>query len=236
MKPAKVLIIEPNRDTLETIKAHMIRGGFEPICAYSGREGIALFLEHSPQAIILRDVMSGLSGWDTAHRIREMSDVPILFISDRRDRVSMERALSLGDDYMPQPWNWERLSAKLSAVFKRYSAEHTQTLMYDDGHLKVDLARRHVTKGAETISLTDTEFKLLSFFIRKANQVLKYDELLEHILGHTYAKAKSHVSRYVGYLRKKLEDDPANPTYFWTERGVGYSFKSRQPPADVDTK
>ena len=227
MTSAKVIIIDPDLDVLETAKSHMTRGGFEALGVQSGKEGIALFLESSPQAIILRDVMPGLSGWDIAQRVREMSDIPILFISERRDRASMERALSLGDDYMPQPWNWERLLAKLTALLKRYSAEHKNTLLYNDGHLKVDLARRHVSKDRETIYLTDTEFKLLSYFIRKANQVLKYDELLEYILGHTYAKAKSHVSRYVGYLRKKLEDDPAHPSYFYTERGVGYSFRSR---------
>ncbi|MBI3243347.1 MAG: response regulator transcription factor [Chloroflexi bacterium] len=227
MTPVKVLIIDPDRDVLETVKAHTTRSGFEALGAQNGKEGIEVFLANTPQAIILRDVMPGLSGWDTAQRIREMSDIPILFISDHRDRASMERALSLGDDYMPPPWNWERLLAKLSALLKRYSAEHKNTLLYDDGYLKVDLASRLVSKGGESIYLTDTEFKLLSFFIRRANQVLKYDELLEYILGHTYAKAKSHVSRYVGYLRKKIEDDSAHPVYFCTERGVGYSFKSR---------
>ncbi len=227
MTPVKVLIIDPDANVLETAKSHLTRGGFEAAGAQSGKEGIALFLESSPQAIILRDMMPDLSGWDTAHRIREMSDIPILFISERRDRISMERALSLGDDYMPQPWNWERLLAKLTALLKRYSAEHKSALLYDDGYLTVDLARRHVSKGGVAISLTDTEFKLLSYFVRKANQVLKYDELIVYILGHSYTKAKSHVSRYVGYLRKKIEDNPARPAYFCTERGVGYSFKPR---------
>jgi two-component system, OmpR family, KDP operon response regulator KdpE len=91
----------------------------------------------------------------------------------------------------------------------------------------VDFARRLVTRDGRPVHLTDTEFKLLSCFVRKPNRVLSYDELLNQVWGHTHFGAKSHVSLYVRYLRKKLEDDPANPLYFTTEWGVGYSFRPR---------
>jgi len=230
----KILIADNDRKVVEAIKTHLthkkFERKFEPICAYGGHEAIQKFLQELPGAVILRDAMIDLNGVDVAHRIREVSDVPILFFSDRKDRFSLERALNVGDDFMSQPWNWDRVAAKLSTLLKRHPGESHHELIYNDGRLKIDFAIRNVMKDGNVVPLTDTEFKLLSYFVHKADQVLSYNELLSHIWGHTYSKAKSHISRYVGSLRKNLEDDPANPVYFSTERGIGYSFKSRQPP------
>jgi two-component system KDP operon response regulator KdpE len=226
----KILVADSDRKVADAIKAHLMHKRFErqfePICAYGGHEAIQKFLQEFPAAIIVRDVMADLSGLDVAQRVREVSDVPILFFSDRKDRHSLERALSIGDDFMTQPWNWDRVAAKLNTILKRRPAPVNPELFYNDGRLKIDFANRQVMKDDRLIQLTDTEFKLLSYFVRKADQVLSYNELLSHIWGHTYAKAKSHISRYVGSLRKQLEDDPANPIYFRTERGIGYFFKS----------
>ena len=231
MEHAKLLIIDPDREAASTLREQMAQAGFESVHTSSGREGIQRFLELMPQAIILRDSMPGLDGWDTARRIREMSNVPIVFISDRRDVFSMERALHLGDDYLAPPWSWERLAARLNALLRRRREEHDELLAYDDGRLSVDFARRLVALDGRAVHLTDTEFKLLTCFVRKPNRVLTYDELLNQVWGHTHFGAKSHVSLYVRYLRKKLEDDPAHPAYFNTEWGVGYSFRPRVPAA-----
>jgi DNA-binding response OmpR family regulator len=223
----KLLIIDSDRETAGQLREQLSRAGFETVHSSSGRDGIQRFLDLMPQAIIVRDVMPGLDGWDTARRIREMSSVPIVFISERRDVFAMERALHIGDDYLAPPWNWERLAAKLHALLRRRREEQEEVLIYDDGRLTVDFARRLVARDGRPVHLTDTEFKLLSCFVRKPNRVLSYDELLTQVWGHTHFGAKSHVSLYVRYLRKKLEEDPANPVYFTTEWGVGYSFRPR---------
>lgn len=223
----KLLIIDSNREAAQQVREQLTRAGFETLVAASGREGIQRFLEWKPQAILIRDAMAGLDGWDTARRLREMSSVPILFIADRHDVFAMERALSIGDDYLALPWNWERLIARLQVLLRRRREEQDEALVYDDGRLSVDFARRHVTRDGQPVHLTDTEFKLLTCFVRRPNRILTYDELLTQVWGHTHFGAKSHVSLYVRYLRKKLEDDPANPLYFTTEWGVGYSFRPR---------
>ena len=227
MDTNRLLIIDPDREAAGALREQLNQAGFETTHSSSGREGIQRFLELMPQAVILRDAMAGLDGWDTARRIREMSNVPIVFIADRRDVFSMERALHLGDDYLSPPWNWERLVAKLNALLRRRREDRDESLVYDDGRLAVDFARRLVSRDGRPVHLTDTEFKLLCCFVRKPNRVLTYDELLTQVWGHTHFGAKSHVSLYVRYLRKKLEDDPAHPMYFNTEWGVGYSFRPR---------
>lgn len=221
----KLLIIDANREVAQLLREQLTRAGYEALVTASGREGIQRFLEWKPQAILIRDAMTGLDGWDTARRLREMSSVPIVFISDRHDVFAMERALSIGDDYLALPLNWERLIARLQVLLRRRREEQDETLVYDDGRLFVDFARRHVTRDGQPVHLTDTEFKLLTCFVRRPNRILTYDELLTQVWGHTHFGAKSHVSLYVRYLRKKLEDDPANPLYFTTEWGVGYSFR-----------
>jgi two-component system KDP operon response regulator KdpE len=234
----RLLLIDPDRETAGQLRENLARAGFDVVHAASGREGIQRFLDLMPRALIVRDALPGLDGWETAQRIREMSSVPILFISDRRDVFAMERALHLGDDYVTPPWNWSRLAAKLHALLRRRRDDPDEMLTYDDGRLSVDFVRRLVARDGRPVHLTDTEFKLLSCFVRQPNRALTYDELLTKVWGHTHFGAKSHVSLYVRYLRKKLEDDPANPAYFITEWGVGYSFRPRVPvraPANVST-
>ena len=228
MEQPKVLIIEPDGSVAQALVDELARAGYETLSCTNGRDGIKRFLEQRPQAVIVRDALQGIDGWDTARRIREMSTVPLIFISDRKEVFSMERALHVGDDYVTPPWNWPRLVAKLSALLRRQREGSTETLTYDDGHLSIDFARRQVTCGGKPVHLTDTEFKLLSCFVRHPNQVLTYDDLLTQVWGHTHFGAKSHVSLYVRYLRKKLEDDPAQPVYFNTEWGVGYSFRPKE--------
>jgi two-component system, OmpR family, KDP operon response regulator KdpE len=224
-----ILIMDSDSNVAQSLVDELSRAGYATVCCESGREGIARFLELMPQAVILRDALPGMDGWDTARRIREMSTTPLIFLSERRDVFSMERALHVGDDYVTPPWNWPRLVAKLSALLRRRREDTPDILTYDDGHLSVDFAQRQVARAGQPVHLTDTEFKLLSCFVRHPNQVLSYDDLLTQVWGHTHFGAKSHVSLYVRYLRKKLEDDPARPVYFNTEWGVGYSFRPRAP-------
>jgi DNA-binding response OmpR family regulator len=197
--------------------------------ALSGSE--RAFLERRPDAVIVRDFMPGLDGWNVARRLRELSSVPIIFVSERREVFAMERALQVGDAYLTPPWNWPHLVARLSALLRRAEgAAADDSLTYSDGRLHIDFARRQVSKDGEPVRLTDTEFKLLSYFVRRPNRVLTYGELLNQVWGHTHFGAKSHVSLYVRYLRKKLEERPADPEYFVTEWGVGYSFRTRSDP------
>jgi two-component system KDP operon response regulator KdpE len=225
MPSSKVLIVDSDRTVVASLRAHLVKAGFETMAAYTVQDGMRKFVEVLPDAVVLRDEVPGPRGVEMAWRLREMSDVPVIFISDRKDRFLLERALQVGDDYMLPPWSWEKLAAKLLSLLKRRRNKTSHLLSCDDGNLKIDLAGRQVTKGGRPVHLTSMEFKLLSYFVRQANRVLQYDELLAHVWGHTDPKAKSQVSLYVRYLRKKIEDNPARPTYLCTERGVGYSFR-----------
>jgi DNA-binding response OmpR family regulator len=228
MKRSKVLIADSNPAVVQEITTQVGRLGLELLWTPSGHQVIQCLIHHEPDAIILRDTLPDFGGWETARLIRAISDAPIIFISDQPDRLSRNRALQLGDEYMSSPWQWERLPARLGALLKRYT-NHASAMpdLYDDGYLKVDISGQLVTREGNPIGLSNTEFKLLSCFVRHPNQALSYAEILQRVWGHSYLKAKSDVSQYVRYLRQKIEVDPAHPVYIHSIRGSGYMFVSR---------
>jgi two-component system KDP operon response regulator KdpE len=228
MGSVKVLIVDSDRGVVEAIKGQLTRSGFVPLLAHTAQDGILKFQQNLPSAIILRYSLPDKGGWQVAQRVREVSDVPILFFSELSDRLSIERALAIGEEYMARPWNWERLSAKLAVLLKRYGAKRRETLLYDDGRLQIDVTNRRLIKLGKPVHLTDTEFKLLGYFVRKANQILGYDELIAHMWGRADSGAKAYLSRYVGFLRRRIEEDPLSPVYLLTARGVGYWFRSQE--------
>ncbi len=229
MSAGKVLLVDDNVVLMREIKSQMANLGLETMWAAGGREAIQLFIHHTPDAVILREVLPDFSGWETAELIRAISDAPIIFLSDHPDRLSRNRALQLGDEFLTPPWRWDRLLARLAALIKRSSGQNnTLADPYDDGYLAVDLTGRAVTRAGIRIELTHTEFKLLSCFVRHPNHALSHSEILQSVWGHTYLKAKSDVTLYVWHLRKKIEANPAQPTYLRTVRGVGYLFAPRQ--------
>jgi two-component system KDP operon response regulator KdpE len=225
MSAGIVLIIDSNVARVREIKAQMATLGLEGLRASKGREAIQLFLHHRPDAVILGETLPDFSGWEMAELIRAISDAPIIFVSDHSDRLSRNRALQLGDEYLTPPWRWDRLRARLTALLKRASGKNnTLPDPYDDGFLKVDISGRAITRAGMRIELTHTEFKLLSCFVRHPNHALTHSEILQSVWGHTYLKAKSDVTWSVSHLRKKIEANPSHPTYLRTVRGVGYLF------------
>jgi len=228
MKRGKILVADGDMAVVQEIRAQLAGLGIEMLWAPNGHEVIQSFIHHMPDAVILRDTLPDFDGWETARLIRAISDTPIIFISDHSDRLSRNRALQLGDDLMAPPWQWERLPARLAALLKRSPSQVTLLPdLYDDGYLIVDISGRAVTREGKPVDLSNTEFKLLSCFVRHPDRALTYLDILQSVWGHSYLKAKSDVSQYVRYLRQKIEIDPARPDYLQSVRGIGYLFASR---------
>lgn len=225
---AKILVVDSNAEFAAEMRKQMARGGVDTICASSSREGIQAFVRHIPDGVILRDTLTDLSCWENAQLIRAISDAPIIFISEQPDRLARNRALQLGDEYMTSPWRWEYFVARLNALLKRSAQDcRTAPLLYDDGYLRVDIHNQLLTRAGRPVDLTDTEFRLLSCFVRYPNRALTYGDILQSVWGHRYLKAKSDVSLYVRHLRQKIEADVTRPAYLQTVRGIGYIFAAQ---------
>ena len=228
LRRSKLLIADSNLAVVEEITARVAHLNLETIWAPRWFDVIKFLIQHQPDAIILRDKLPDISGFEIARLIRTMSDAPILFISDHSDRSARKRGLLIGDEYFSLPGQWERLPGRMAALLKRHP-HHVSRLSenYDDGYLKVDISKQVATREGNPIHLSNTEFHLLSYFICHRNQALSYSEILQDVWGDSNVGAKSEVAQYLRHLRRKIEVGSGHPVYFQSVRSVGYVFVSR---------
>ena len=193
------------------------------MCAWRGTAALTALAAGPVDVVVLDIMMPGLDGLQVLRRIRESSDVPVLFLSARdrvRDRIG---GLDAGaDDYLPKPFSFDELTARLRALLRRHAPEDREILAFDE--LRMDLSAREVRRDGRPIRLTHTEFDLLLAFIRQPNRVLSREALRETVWGFRPTAVSNVVDVYVGYLRRKLEDG-GRSRLIHTVRGMGYVLR-----------
>lgn len=225
MSGRTVLVIDDSASERELLARRLERIGHRAVLAENGREGLRLLYARKPDIVLLDVVMPGLDGWTTLERIRELSDVPVIMLTARNSELERVRGLRAGaDDYVGKPFGQLELAARIEAVLRRAGEKGELRERYDDGTVAIDFATRAVTVRGEPVRLTPLEFRLLSVLSEHAGQVLSRDQLLELVWGSTYEVTGNEVKVYVGYLRRKIEGDPASPELIETVRGFGYRY------------
>ncbi|MBD5560526.1 MAG: response regulator transcription factor [Clostridia bacterium] len=183
----------------------------------------AFLAEHCAQVILLDINLEDGSGFDLCRRLRQTTDVPILFLSARSSDDDKIASYALGgDDYIQKPCSLSVLAAKVKAVLKRCQARSG----YSDGSLCVDPDRRRVSKDGRELRLTPTEYRLLCCLVRRADHTVSKQELFEEVWQDALT-GDSTLNVHIRHLREHIEKDPARPTYIVTVHGVGYRFVSR---------
>jgi DNA-binding response OmpR family regulator len=223
----KILVIDDDSGLLTLLRLGLEREGFSVIAANSGKEGLRQAYEARPDVIILDIMMPEMDGWLTCQRLRNMCDTPIIMLTAKTDRVDVLKGLSLGaDDYLTKPCSFDELKARIRTVLRRTRAgSHDDWRdVYDDGSLCIDLREGTITRRGEVVSLTPTESRLLLYLVSQKGRIVPHRELLTSVWGPEYAEEVGYLSVYVRYLRRKIEDDPANPRYIRTRWGMGYYF------------
>ncbi len=223
----KVLVIDDDSGLLTLLRLGLEREGFSVSTANSGKDGLKKAYESRPDVIILDVMMPEMDGWLTCQRLRNMCDTPIIMLTARTDRADVLKGLSLGaDDYLTKPCSFDELKARIRTVLRRSRTNSSNDWrdVYDDGSLCIDLRDGTVRRGGEAISLTPTESRLLLYLVSQKGRIVPHRELLTSVWGPEYAEEVGYLSVYVRYLRRKLEEDPANPQYIRTRWGMGYYF------------
>lgn len=223
-----VLIIEDEPEIRRFLRVSLTEHGFTPLEAGDGAEGLAKAAQEKPDLLILDLGLPDMDGTEVAQRIREWSNVPIIILSARGQESDKVTALDLGaDDYLTKPFGVMELLARLRVALRKSSrgAEQQSDPIFTVGNIKVDMARRLVFVNDEEVHLTPIEYKLLLELVKNAGGLVTQQALLRNVWGPGYAKEGHYLRIYMGNLRRKLEEDSAQPRYIITEPGVGYRLK-----------
>ena len=190
--------------------------------AENGRDGLAKAAQFRPEVIILDMNLPDMEGVEVLRRLREWTATPVIILSVRdadRDKVA---ALDAGaDDYLTKPFSVDELLARLR-VARRHAQPTTTDPVLIFGEVRIDLARRLVTRSGEPVKLTPTEYALLRLLVQHAGRVLTHRQILKQVWGPQHMEETHYLRVYFAQLRQKLEADPARPRLILTEPGVGY--------------
>ncbi len=227
MAEGKLLIIDDDAKLVQALELYLSKAGYEVITAADGLEGLQEVYAHRPDLIILDIMMPKMDGWKACRRIREVSDVPIIMLTARGQEYDKVKGLKQGaDDYVAKPFGLKELAARVEAVLRRTRLPPPAegAVLYADEELVIDSERWEVSRGGEPLELTATERRLLFYLVHNAGRVLTHRQLLERVWGPEYIDEVDYVKLYIWRLRQKIEEDPSQPRYILTERGIGYKF------------
>jgi two-component system alkaline phosphatase synthesis response regulator PhoP len=224
----KILLVDDDEGLLKLVGLTLRNEGYQVYTALNGQKALQIILKQEINLIILDIMMPGINGWETCYRIRQVSDVPIIMLTARNAVSDKIQGLSTGaDDYLAKPFNIEELLLRVRAVLRRSSwRPHIEKpLRYDDGNLVINITNHEVIRQGQPVELTFLEFKLLAFLVKNTGHVLSTQSILAGVWGEEYTDENHYVKVHIRHLRQKLEDNPREPRYIITVRGVGYRFQ-----------
>lgn len=223
-----ILLIDDDRTLLKLLTGFLTNADFKVVATGKSENALRLFYYQRPDLVVLDVMMAGMNGFVLASRIREISSVPMIFLTAKRSEADKLRGFRLGaDDYVTKPFSFAELAARISAVLGRARVTGTaQRNVAMFGDVRIDLNRSSVTRNNEAVSLSPTEFKILRFLVENKERSISEEELLKTVWGLEEGTECGYVRRYIWFLRQKLERDPANPELIETVRGFGYRMGS----------
>ncbi len=224
----KILVCDDEKSIVDILEFNLKKEGFQVITAFDGAQCLRRFEETAPDLILLDVMMPELSGFEVIKRLRQTSDVPVIFLTARAEEVDTVLGLELGaDDYISKPFKVRELMARVRANLRRLSGGEKKPDSLTAGDLTIDEDHYEVIKRGQTLELTLRELELLKFFITQRGQIFSREDLLEKVWGYEYFGDVRTVDVTIRRLREKIEDVPGEPEYILTKRGVGYYFNEK---------
>jgi two-component system KDP operon response regulator KdpE len=222
-----VLVVDDEPRMIRFIRMNLELEGYHVVEASNGIEALDQVRKHLPDLVIMDVMMPKMDGFETLSLLREISTVPVILLTVKSEEEDRIHGLELGaDDYITKPFSPRELISRVNAVLRRadWPAPTPRTVLHIDDRLSVDFNRHQVIVAGQRIDLRPTEYRLLNHLIQNAGWVVPHETLLAKVWGYEYRDETHYLRLYINYLRKKIEEDPSNPHYILTERGVGYRF------------
>jgi two-component system KDP operon response regulator KdpE len=223
----RVLVVDDEARMIDFIRMNLEVEGFHVLEARNGVEALDQIRKHIPDLIILDVMMPQLDGFETLRMLREFSSTPVIMLTAKNEEDDKVRGLELGaDDYVTKPFGVRELVSRVKAVLRRVDSvvEPSEAIVTVDDRLSVDFNKREVIVNGEHIKLRPTEYRLLYHLMENSGWTVPHEQLLAKVWGYEYRDETHYVRLYINYLREKIEEDPSDPKYILTERGIGYRF------------
>lgn len=226
-----ILIIDDEEDLARLMETVLHKEGIANIVtAGTIAEGWAKFQKFDPSLVLLDIMLPDGEGYDLCKQIREVSNVPILFLSAKDEEIDKLLGLAIGgDDYITKPFSPKEVAYRVKAQLRRagFSEEKAAPKKFQVGPFELSANENEVKKDGKALELTAKEIGLMSCFMHHPNQILSKETLFEHVWADDYFGSDNTVMVHIRRLREKIEADPSNPTFLITVKGLGYKLQTK---------
>lgn len=225
-----ILLIEDDEALSQLVQLLLERADYTVHSAGNGKAGLELAREIPPDLVLLDILMPDMDGWHVYEALQGITDAPVLFLTALGDEHNVTYGLGLGaDDYIVKPFGYKELVTRVQAALSRDRRMKGQQTIFQAGELWINLDTHEVKINNRLVTLTPTEYSLLSALLQDPGHTVSHDALLRRVWGPEYANRRDYLKLYIWYLRQKIEKDPRKPKYILSERGQGYRLNVEKP-------
>ena len=222
----KILVVDDEPTQLNTVRAYLEDEGYSVQTATDGRMALYAFRSFQPDLVVLDIMLPELDGLEVLRQIRQSSDAYVIMLTAKADETDRVVGLTMGaDDYVTKPFSPRELVARVKSSLRRIGGASEQKMEMVSNRIRLDSDARLAWKDDGPLDLTPIEFDLLHTFMKHRGRVLSRDQLIEQVWGYDYYNDDRVVDVHIGRLRKKIEDDPSEPSLIATVWGAGYRFE-----------
>lgn len=229
-KSIQIIVCDDDIDINESIAISLKHDGYKVIKCFNGKEAISALEKNHIDLIIMDIMMPGEDGIKTVERIRETSDVPIIFLSAKSELNDKIAGLNIGgDDYMTKPFEMLELKARIKSIIKRSNTttEKSEKKEYKIGNIRIDLDSKSVTIRNKPIKFTPIEYKILLYFVKNAGKVLSSNDIYKEVWNESEAyNIENTIAVHIRHIREKIEKDSREPKYIKVVWGIGYKMEA----------
>jgi DNA-binding response OmpR family regulator len=226
----RILLVDDEQPIQTLLSFPLQRDGYDVVVASDGREALARFDELPPDLVVLDLMLPRMDGLEVCKRLRAKGEtVPIIMLTAKSEEIDKVLGLELGaDDYITKPFSMREFRSRVKAALRRSGMAHAETdgeRVIDVRGLRIDPAKRSVTRDGEAIACTYVEFEILRALAQSPGRVYTRDMLLARVWGDSAFRDQRTIDVHIRHLREKIEGDPKDPEFIFTVRGVGYRFR-----------
>lgn len=232
MEKERILVVDDDRDIVQTTKIQLEKEGYEVLCAYDGMEALDVMTRETVQLLIIDIMMPKLDGFSAIMKIREKRNLPIIVMSAKSEDTDKILGLSIGaDDYISKPFNSKELVARVKSQLRRYLQLGGVYAANDEvriGRLCYDFSAHILTVDAEPVKLTGIETKIMELLMRHPGHIFPAEEIYSRVWGEPIAyNGESTVMVHIRRIREKIEINPSEPEYLKVVWGIGYKIEKK---------